>query len=198
MRRGLFFNAFNEGEIRVKNIKTMFNPVTNVLMAVIFIIGILSGVILSVRLSYNIEEAYFLTDRVKIFKHAFFSSLSMTAAVAFGSLHIVLSPIIFASVFSKGVFYGFTAGTVVKAGALVGFFKVLLGIGIYNFIFAMFFLPYAALAFTKAAECFLNRQSYVFVKRSGKKLALFTVIVTALSAMLALAEAITAASSMIS
>lgn len=182
----------------MKSIKAMLNPVTNALMAVIFIVGILSGVILSVRLSYNIEEVYFLTDRIKIFKHAFLSSLSITAAVAFGSLHILLSPVIFASVFSKGVFYGFTAGTVVKAGALVGFFKVLVGIGIYNFVFAMFFLPYAALAFTKAAECFLNRQNYSFVKRSGKKFALLTVGVTALSAVLALMEGLTAASSMIS
>lgn len=181
----------------VKNRKERLTPLSEYIMAGVFALGILSGVILAKRLGYSLDEAGFLTDKCEVFKNAFFSSAAAVILTAVGAMNVFLSPLIFLSVFSKGLFYGFTAGTVVAAKALDGLFKVAVGIGIYNFLFAIFFLPYAALAFTNAAECYLNRQNYAVVHRERRRFFFYTAAALTLSALLALAECALGASSVI-
>lgn len=171
--------------------KGALSPLIVMLVTFVLILGILSGVILSGRMDFDIEKSNFTSDKKTVFINAFISQSLIIALTALGSSHLFLSPVIFLSVFSKGLFYGFTAGTAVKKSALSGLLKITPGIGIYNFLFFAIIIPYASYAFTKSAECFLNRQSYEFKKRTNKRFLLYTLAAFLLSAFLAIIECVT-------
>lgn len=172
--------------------KGTLSPLIVILLTFVLILGILSGVILSGRMDFDINESVFTSDKKTVFINAILSQSLILGVVALGSAHLFISPLIFLSVFSKGLFYGFTAGSVVKTSALSGLFKIIPGIGVYNFLFFALIIPYAAYAFTKSAECFLNRQNYDFKRRANKKFILYTLAAFALSLLLGLIQCIAA------
>ena len=177
--------------------KTKLSPLMVSVMTFVLALGILCGVLVSKRVGFDISGKSLDTSRAEIFKNGFLSSFITFFFAALGAVHIFLTPLIFVSLFSRGLSYGFTAGTLVRIYNLAGFFRAALGIGIYNFLAAAVFVPYAAYAFTKAAECRLNRANYAFVHRANKVFLLISVSVLALLALLALAECFIGASKMI-
>ena len=181
----------------MKDTQTLLSPLMVSVMTFVLALGILCGVLLSKRVDFDISGQALSASAAEIFKNGFISSAATFFFVAAGSLHIFLTPLIFTSVFARGLSYGFTAGTMVKNFALAGFFRAALGIGIYNFLAAAVFVPYAAYAFTKAAECRLNRANYSFVSRANKVFLLVSACALALLALLALAECFLGASKII-
>lgn len=172
--------------------KGALSPLIVMLVTFVLILGILSGVILSGRMDFDIEKSIFTSDKKTVFINAFISESLIIALTALGSSHLFLSPVIFLSVFSKGLFYGFTAGSAVKKYAFLGLLKIIPGIGIYNFLFFALIIPYSSYAFTNSAECFLNRQNYDFKRRANKRFLLYTLAALGAAVFLALIECVTA------
>lgn len=185
------------GGIYMKDTKTFLSPLAVSAMTFVLILGILSGVLVSKRIGFDIAGMGKSGSAREIFINGFISSAVTFFLIAAGSAHIFLMPIIFATVFARGLFYGFTAGTLVKAYALSGFFRAALGIGVYNFFVGAVFVFYGAYAFTKAAECRLNRASFPFVSRANKIFLIYSSAVFLLLSLLALSESFIGASKMI-
>lgn len=172
-------------------------PVAAGVMTALAVLGILSGVMLSVRTDFSLNSLSLTSNAWLVFWNGFLSGTAVIAAIALGSVHILFVPVIFTAVFSKGLFYGFSSGVLVKEYGLCGLFKATVGMGIYNFIFMIIMLLYSSLALTRSVECFLNRKNYAFRYRSAKSFLLYTLTALVLSAMLATAEGIIGASEFI-
>ena len=177
--------------------KNRLSPLAVSVMTFVLALGILSGVLVSKRVGFDIAGAEHAQNAKAIFINGLISSAVPFFIVTAGSVHIFLSPLIFAAVFARGLFCGFTAGTLVKSFALSGFFRAALGIGIYNFLVGAVFVFYASYAFTKAAECYLNRANYAFVNRANKVFLLICAAVLLVLSLLALTESALGASKMI-
>lgn len=173
------------------------SPVAAAVMTVLAVLGILSGVMLSVRTDFSLGDLSLASNSTAAFRNGFLSGLAIMAAIALGSFHILLSPVIFTTVFSKGLFYGFSSGALVKEYGLCGLFKASVGMGVYNFIFMLIMLIYSSLALTKSVECFLNRENYAFRCRSAKAFLIYTLMALVLLALLAASEGVIGASKFI-
>lgn len=163
-------------------------------MTVVSVIGILSGVLLARHVGFSYDGLFLTEDKPQIFFNGFIPSLTAIIVIALGSSHILLSPLIFSTVFVKALFYGFSSGASVKMNGFEGLLRVSYGMGIYNFLIFVLMIVYSSAAFTKNAECFLNRENFSFKKRSGKAFLLYTLAAIAASALIASAEAVIGAS----
>lgn len=174
-----------------KDKKIELSPVIFMVVTAVLILGILCGV-LAARGGAGAQEAeltaLFGASPKTVFWHSFLRQAAWCAVMVLGAISPFLIPIVFLGSFAKGFFYGYTAGFLVHAFSLRGFFILCAGVAVHNFLSLSILTFYAAFVVTRSAECWLNRKNYYFKQRQNRLLAIVSSAVIASLALVSLCE----------
>lgn len=171
--------------------KEKINTTIALILTFTLILGIVSGIIISKNHAVELKSEDFSGSGQGVFLSSFMSNTVWLLIMALASLNIFLTPLIFVSVFAKGLFYGYGSGCIVAKGGFSSFLCVMWGAGIHNFLFFCILVFYGAVAFTKSAECFLNRRNYDFKKRALVEFLVMSVLALFLTLSASFAESLT-------
>ena len=158
-----------------------FNP-----LIVCFVTAlVLGGTLIGTIFSMNNQEAqeimketvFFSGNFNEAFSNAFFKKLFWIIVFATGGINIFLVPLALSGVVIKSYSYGFTSGCIVSSMGTYGYFTVLSGLFLQNFLFAVVSVLYTSYGINKSFECFLNRRNYECVSGKNKNFMLVSIIV---------------------
>lgn len=174
--------------------KTGIPVILPAVMSLTLIAGILVGALYSKtgQASPPTEAQLFSESASGIFRHAFLTQLLWTGAVALGSLSVFLTPVIFLSVFCKGLFYGYTAGSLIYTYTFRGFLISGTGLFAHNFLACAILTVYGAMGASHAIESFLNRRNYAVKHKKNRRFAFESLAAFSGTAAVAACECLTA------
>lgn len=174
------------------NRRTLTSPVITIVVTLIAVFGIIIGVLASkdsFDSSILSETELFSDDFYITLKNAFLMKLLWSIPLILGGASIFFIPLSPASLFLKCFSYGYTVGAITKLYGSEGYFLLLAGLSLHNFLFTAASVIYSSYGINKTLECFLNRRNYDYCLRKNKLFVIVTVAFLIFDFFLAVGEA---------
>ncbi|MDO5479457.1 MAG: hypothetical protein Q4G23_09895 [Clostridia bacterium] len=171
---------------------TLFDPVIIGIVTFVALMGIIIGTLAAregVDNSLIRETDFFSRDFSFALRNALTVKFFWTAILMLSGINIFFIPASMLSLFIKCYSYGYTSGSVVSALNYEGYFIVMTGLFMHNFLFAILSVFYSAYGINKSIGCFLNRRNYDYKVRKNKSFFIMSLFFFSAAVMLSFLEA---------